>query len=226
MSTVEASRNVHKMRSYVTREPVKPSNNDGSKEPLQKRRRASDKSYREDPVHDHDVRSRSGRFSKSSSHLRKLMAKASKFQKEYVRSWNPTVDEVSKMMYLPMSTHDEVTTKGALQMFIELLSDAGLTDKAGEGEYTPADDIADQLLFGSPTSYRGTRRLAFGNAYARRHFQIVLSRCHSGNSSHRSFQTYPAQPPPPISTIERHSETYDGGDGAIPYDCLVGGHRN
>lgn len=154
MSTVSASRNVYSMRTFVTREPVKPTDNVSSKDlPPPKQLKASKKGYRQDPIHEHDVRSRSDHFSKKISHLRKLMAKASRFQREYVRSWNPTVDEVSKMIYLPMSTHDEVTTKGAMQMFIELLSDAGLTEKAEKGQYTPVEDIEDQLLFSSSTSH-------------------------------------------------------------------------
>lgn len=99
MSTVEASRNVYNIRRYVTKEPSKPTEASATAESNKKTRRASDKSYRDDPVTGHDVRSRDDIFSKTISHLRNLMAKAARFQKDYVKSWNPSVDEVSKLMY-------------------------------------------------------------------------------------------------------------------------------
>lgn len=79
--------------------------------------------------------------------MQKLMKKGSRFQEKFTSSWNASVNKVSKLLFLNMSHHDEVTTKGALQMFVELMHDFGLTEKTGKDDYEPTENIDDQLLF-------------------------------------------------------------------------------
>lgn len=108
------------------------------------------KPYRNDPILSHDFRNISHKcraFARITEPLQKNMIIAKRFQEEYTKSWNQTVDDVAQMIFLPMSPHDEITTSGSMQMYIELLNDFRLTDRADDGEYRPADDIDNQLLY-------------------------------------------------------------------------------
>ena len=97
-----------------------------------------------------------------------LFQKAACFQRLFVESWNPTVREVSQMLYLSLSRHEEVQKLGMIQMIVELLYDFGILEKLPHSLYKCSDGYENKVirLYGDCLSYqtlKGKHRNEFQN---------------------------------------------------------------
>ena len=51
------------------------------------------------------------------------------FQKQYTKSWNSRILEVSQLLYLNLSKFNELSNDGSIQILVEFRHDFGLSDK-------------------------------------------------------------------------------------------------
>ena len=84
------------------------------------------------------------------------MSECINFQSCFVNSWNPAINEVLQLLYLPLSKFDETSHNGCVQALIEMIYDYGflVKDPIKKGFYKAREDVSARklLIFGDGLS--------------------------------------------------------------------------
>lgn len=103
------------------------------------------------------------------------------FLQKDCRDWNPHVDKLTDILFLPLSVHDEMTVRGTGRVVVELLADSGLLVPRGgaEHKYTGPWDLH--------PGWETKRIFLYGDAKSIMNYRSFYKTLGESSGTHRPF---------------------------------------